>query len=257
MPRTVAIVQARMGSSRLPGKVLQPIAGRPMLDWVVARVARAGTLDDIVVATTTHPRDEPLVARCRELGVRCHRGPEDDVLTRYLDAAREARAEVVVRITSDCPLIDPVTVDLTVSSFLTSRRGGTAALDYLSATTASGYPRGLDTEVVAMEALARAGELATDRASREHVTFYVYTHEKDFSVGRLPAPGELRRPDLRLCVDEPADLELVRTVYERVPWSGDLGPDARDVVAFLDGHPAVAALNRGVEQKRPSGAVQG
>ncbi len=242
-PKVAAIVQARMGSSRLPGKVLRPLAGKTVLERVVERLQAAQELDCIVIATTDQPQDAPLLELAQRLGLAAHAGPEDDVLTRYLGAAEQVGAELLVRITSDCPLIDWATVDAALRRF---RAQGD--LDYLSATVASGFPRGLDCEVFPLAALRAADQLATERPAREHVTLYLYQHPERFRVGKLEAPAALRHPDWRLCVDEPGDLALLEAIYDRLQRPGELLPIAA-VVDLLEREPALLALNASVQQK--------
>lgn len=237
--RTVAIVQARMGSTRLPGKVMLPLLGEPILSRVMRRSARARTLDAVVVATTTLPEDDAIVALAVAEGWPVERGSETDLLDRYLVAARAHAGEVIVRITSDCPLIDPDVIDRTVLAF----RAG--AVDYASNTLAPAtYPRGLDVEVVGRAALERAGREDRDPAWREHATPYIYRHPELFRLLRVPAPDD--RSDQRWTVDTPEDLELVRRIYE------DLGRDDfgwREALAVVEAHPDWIALNRDVVQK--------
>ena len=172
---TVAIIQARMTSTRLPGKVLADLAGRPVLEHVVRRVSSAERIDDVVVATTVNASDDPLVELADRLGVRWHRGDEHDVLSRYVDAAREAAAEMVVRITADCPLADPAVID-SVCAALDQRR---TACDYASNAVVRSFPRGLDVEVLFRDVLDRVNRLATEPAEREHVTMTVYSTHAD------------------------------------------------------------------------------
>src|SRR5215470_15506655 len=165
----VAIIQARMGSTRLPGKVLLDIAGQPMLGRVISRVCRAKTIEQIVVATSTAAADDAVSAFCAERGIVCFRGSETDVLDRYYQAARLVQAKTIVRITADCPLLDPEVIDLTVSRFL---EGG---WDYISNVNPPTFPDGLDTEVFSFAALERAWREATSVTHREHVTPYLRT----------------------------------------------------------------------------------
>ena len=174
--KVVAIIQARMGSTRLPGKVLLELAGRTMLGRVVRRVRLAGLVDEVVVATTNAPADDPIVDECRRLPVACFRGSEHDVVERYHRAAAAYRADVVVRITADCPLIDPEVTDHVIRAFLQHRP------DYASNTLHRTYPRGLDTEVFTAAALARACHEASEPYQRTHVTPYIYQHPEYFRL---------------------------------------------------------------------------
>ncbi len=236
--RTIAIVQARLSSSRLPSKVLMDIAGKPMLDRVLDRLGHACTLDKVVVATSTDPSDDPLADHCRMLGIPHYRGPLQDVLGRFVVAARSERADVVVRITADCPLIDPLLVDAVVS--LRARRGA----DYASNVQVRRFPRGLDVEAFTAGALYRADREGREPHHREHVTPYLYEDPARFALASLV--GRDDQGHHRWTVDTQEDLALVRALYERVR------PDAagwRDVLSVLEREPALASLNAHVEQK--------
>lgn len=196
---TIALIQARMGSSRLPGKVLRPLAGKPMIDWVLTRASRARLLDRVVLATTDRPADDALAAHVAALGHAVERGSESDVLDRFARAAAAQQADVVVRITADCPLIDPALIDAVID--LRNRTGA----DYASNTDPATYPDGLDVEVFTLAALTQAAEQARDGFDREHVTPFLrrdpfrraaLTHDSDLSA-------------LRWTVDEAADLAVV------------------------------------------------
>jgi spore coat polysaccharide biosynthesis protein SpsF len=245
--RRVAILQARMTSERLPGKVLADVAGRPMIEQQLRRLERCRRLDELVIATTTNADDEPLVALARRLGIRCFRGSEHDVLARYAGAAREARADVVVRLTSDCPLADAEEVDVVVAA-LEERR---ATCDYASNGLEPTLPRGLDAEALWRDVLERADRMATSEPAREHVTWFVYSERPE-----LFALHAVRRPydaaDLRFTVDTEADLALVRRLY------AELGLAERDVplaetIAYVRAHPELAAINAHVRQKDAAG----
>ncbi|HEX2571004.1 MAG TPA: glycosyltransferase family protein [Polyangia bacterium] len=243
--RTVIIVQARMTSTRLPGKVLADLAGRPMLAQELARLRRCRRAEEIVVATTTNATDDPVVALAEKEGVRWFRGDEHDVLSRYLGAAREARAEVVVRVTADCPLIEPALVDEVVRA-LTGEGPAPESADYASNIQRRTFPRGLDAEALYMDVLERVGRLGRTREAREHVTFFIHRERPELFLLRS-VTGSEDHSDLRWTVDEPADLELVRRIYEL----GGLG--AREVgfgelVALVRSHPELARLNAHVQQ---------
>lgn len=239
--KVVAIIQARMGSTRLPGKVLMDLAGEPMLARVVNRCRRAALLADVVVATTTQPADEAIARLCEERGWPCVRGSEDDVLDRYHQAAEARRADVIVRITSDCPLIEPAVVDRTVKEFLDRQPGVDYACNVLPQRT---FPRGLDVEVASRAALDRAWREDLNPAWREHVTLYIRRHPELFRLHGVM--NDVDYSDLRWTVDEETDLALARRIY------GHFGHDAfswGDVLALLAGHPDWSALNRSVKQK--------
>jgi spore coat polysaccharide biosynthesis protein SpsF len=244
--RRVVIVQARMTSTRLPGKVLLDLAGRPMLERQLERLARCERADEIVLAMTTNADDEPLVELARRLGLRWHRGSESDVLSRYAGAAREADADLVVRVTSDCPLIDPGETDVVIAE-LEERR---ESVDYASNRLEPHLPRGLDAEALWRDVLERMDRLATSRPAREHVTWFCYAERPE-----LFALYSVRRPvdahDLRWTVDTADDLAMVRRLYAELGLAEAPRP-LEEVIAYVRDHPELAAMNAHVEQKDPT-----
>jgi spore coat polysaccharide biosynthesis protein SpsF len=257
--KVVAIIQARMGSTRLPGKVLADIGGGPMLWRVCRRAEQAARVDQVVVATTVEPEDEQIVARCARWQVACFRGSARDVLRRYDEAAGAFGADAVVRITADCPLIDPGVIDLVVSTFLqetpnrVQKRGpaplcgrSSSALLYASNTLRRSWPRGLDVEVMTAAALARACREATQPYQRIHVTPYIYEHPDLFNLLAVDGPEDLGH--WRWTVDWPEDLDFVRAVYGRL--AGNDTFSWRDLQRLLLREPALAELNRHARQKR-------
>lgn len=234
-------MQARTGSTRLPGKVLADLAGRPMLAHQLRRLQACRLADDIVVATTEAAADDPLTRLADEAGVRWFRGSEDDVLARYLGAAREAGADVVVRVTADCPLIDPEQTDRVTAAL------GDGLCDYASNVVRRTFPRGLDSEAMTREALERAGRLAVSAAAREHVTRVMLVERPE--LFRLRSVEDERdNSDLRWTVDTAADLEMVRRVYAALSLDARILPYP-EVLAFVRAHPEVSALNAAVRQK--------
>jgi spore coat polysaccharide biosynthesis protein SpsF len=244
--RTVAIVQARMGSTRLPGKVLEDVAGQPMLAHVVARCRAVPRLDAVCVATTTLERDEALVAVAEASGAVAFRGDEQDVLRRYVDAADATGADLVVRITSDCPLLDPGLVD----EMLERRErlvDETGPIDCYSNAAVRTYPRGLDTEIVPKSVLAALDATATDPRAREHVTWALYRDPAVYRVEHHVESGGRDRSAHRWTVDTQEDLDLVRRIYEEL-GGGIFGREA--VFEAFERHPEWKAINAHVEQKR-------
>lgn len=237
--RIAAIIQARMGSSRLPGKVLEDIAGHTMLVRVINRLRASDLIDEVAVATTVRPQDDAIVAECNRCAVPVTRGNENDVLDRYYRAAKSNNADVVVRITSDCPLIDPEITDKTIDAFLEKRP------DYASNTLTRTYPRGLDTEVISYSALSRAWKEARQSYEREHVTPYIVEHPKDFRL--LAVTGDEDFGTYRWTVDTPEDLAFVRAVYSRL--SSQPLFSWRDVLRLLEREPSLVDLNGTVAQK--------
>lgn len=237
--RVVTIIQARMGSTRLPGKVLMDIAGATMLARTVERARLASLVDETIVATTTDLRDDAVVKECVRLGVPIFRGPEEDVLDRYYHAAKERSADAVVRVTSDCPLIDADVMDEVIAEFLEKRP------DYAANTLERTYPRGLDTEVISLDALGRAWREAKKSSEREHVTAYMYQNPDVFRLISVRSRADNSRH--RWTVDTPEDLSFVREVY------GHLGPEGnfswRDVLVLVESEPELSTINAGVRQK--------
>jgi len=230
--KIVAIIQARCGSSRLPGKVLMDIVGHPMFSRVVQRTRQARMLSDVVLATSTEPRDEPLVTLAARLDVPCFRGSEGDVLNRFVGAAEAFNADLVVRLTADCPLLDGGVIDRVVRVFQESR-----GIDYVSNTLERTYPRGLDTEVFTRDALVRAHLEARLPYEREHVTPYIYRHPELYSLRSVTHTSDLSA--YRLTVDEPADLAMVRQIYQHFQ---DRSFTFLDVIHFLTENPEVGAI---------------
>jgi len=235
----VAIIQARIGSSRLPGKVLADLGGRSMLAQVLRRVGRAESLRRLVVATSISAADDPIEQECRRLGAVCFRGPEEDVLARYHQAAVAHRAEAVLRITADCPLVDPGVIDLVVGRFLAERP------DYASNTLRRTFPRGLDAEVFTAAALKQAFHGAVEPYQRAHVTPYLHQHPQQFRL--LAVTGEVDYSKHRWTVDTAEDLALVRAIGARLADGATAG--WRDVLRLVADEPALAAMNRNVHQK--------
>jgi len=237
---TLIIVQARMTSTRLPGKVLLPLAGEPMLTRLVQRLRRVRRASGIVIATTTNATDNPIAALCETLGVPCHRGSEHDVLSRYADAAREHSADVVVRITSDCPLIHPALIDQVIATY---EEGDS---DYVSNMLPPTWPYGMAVEVFSAAALAQAHAEATQAAEREHVTPFIYWHPERYRLRNVASPVDLSHH--RWTVDTPEDYELVRRLFESlIPAHPEF--TQADVLALLDAHPDWMAINQHVQQK--------
>ena len=237
--RVVAIIQARMGSTRLPGKVMADIGGDTMLARVVERIKRAQLLDGVVVASTVNPADEVIADECQRLDVPLYRGKENDVLDRYYQAATLHQSDTIVRITSDCPLIDPSVVDKVIGAF--SAEGP----DYASNIIERTYPTGLDTEVMTMSALTRAWQEAREAYERVHVTPYIYENPKLFRLLHVKAQTDYSHH--RWTVDVPEDLAFVRAVYHSL--GNDESISWKDVVDLLEKDPSLGEINRHVRQK--------
>ena len=237
--RVVAIVQARMGSTRLPGKVLKDLDGETALARVLARVRRAAMIGEVLVATGDSPGDDVIVTECKRLEARVFRGDENDVLDRYYRAAKFSKGEIVVRITADCPLIDPQIMDETVNQFLKERP------DYASNALIRTFPRGLDTEVFSLQTLECAWRESSEPYQRAHVTPYIYQHPERFKL--LAVQGDRDYGGLRWTLDTTEDLEFLRAVYARFGGRDDFG--WQDVLALLEREPGLSLINRHVAQK--------
>ena len=242
-PSAIAIIQARMGSSRLPGKVLADIGGQPMLTRVVVRVRRARLLEKVIVATTTDQRDDPIEAFCLSGGLPYFRGDPYDVLDRYYQAAILFEADPIVRITADCPLIDPIEIDRTVQAFFENNVD--FAANRLPPPWKRTTPIGMDTEVVRFEALARAWREADAKYAREHVMPYLY--EEDGRFQTLLVQHEPDLGHLRLTVDTPQDLDLIREIYASFGNRDDF--TLSDILRLLGQKPGLLAINADVTHK--------
>jgi spore coat polysaccharide biosynthesis protein SpsF len=233
----VAILQARTTSTRLPGKVLMDIEGEPMLAHELRRLRRASALDDVVVATTTNATDDPVVDVAAREGVRWFRGSEHDVLSRYVGAAREARADVVVRVTADCPLLDPDVVDRVVEALAPD-------VDYASNVLRRTFPQGLDAEALHASVLERVDGLATSPEAREHVTWLIVAERPDL-FRSASVEADVDDSDLRWTVDHAADIELVRALYRDLALATQPLP-YRAVVEYVRTRPDLATANLGL-----------
>ncbi len=244
--RVVAIVQARMGSTRLPGKVLMDLAGEPMLARVIRRVARAKTLHHVGIATTMLLSDQAIVGLCQASGWACVVGSEDDVLDRYYQAARQWRACAVVRITADCPFVDPTIIDTVVSQFLDRQ----PQIDYASNVfPRRTFPRGLDTEVLRFETLERVHREDRSAAGREHVTPFIYRHPQRFGIHSVAHDADYSY--LRWVVDTSEDLQFARAVYAEVHGRDDF--NWKELIRLLEGRPELVNINRHALQRAIEG----
>ena len=241
--RTAAVIQARMGSERLPGKVLQDIAGKTMIERVVERVERCLSIDGVIVATSTNASDDVLADHCRSAGMSVVRGSENDVLSRYALAAEKYRSEFVVRITSDCPLVDPEVVDQVVYE-VTENPGVQYACNFFPQRL---YPRGLDAEALTVATLNQINAEATDPRYREHVTLKIYENASRFNIASVS--NRLDHSHLRWTVDTEADLFLVRTIYEHFAAQGTDVFGYAEIMRALTQNWHWCQINREVLQK--------
>jgi len=242
LPRIVITIEARMLSTRLPGKVLRPILGRPMLALMIERLRRVQNVAAIMIATTVDPSCDAIEALARELGVGCFRGSEDDVLDRVLQAARAAEADLIVETTGDCPLIDPAVIDTVLAAFLA---GGT---DYAANILPATWPRGMDVQVFPRAVLERVAQLTDDPADREHVSLYIYEHPETFRLRNVVSGLPTDAATLRLTVDTPEDYALVTRIYEALyPDNPCFG--MTEILALFAAQPELREINGAVQQK--------
>jgi spore coat polysaccharide biosynthesis protein SpsF len=232
--RILAILQARMSSTRLPNKVLLPVLGEPMLARQIERLRRSQRIDQLVVATSAASTDDPVEELCKKLGVPCHRGSLDDVLDRFEQAAKPYEPQHVVRLTADCPLTDPQLIDQLIDRHLAT------GADYSTNANPPTYPDGLDAEVMHYAVLHIAWREAQRKAEREHVTLYIASQPERFFIERLQNDVDLSA--LRWTVDEPDDLELVERIYAALyPKKPDF--TTRDILKLLEKQPELRTLN--------------
>jgi len=241
--KVTAIIQARMGSSRLPGKVLMDIAGKPMLEHIVERLKKCQRLDEIIIATTNLPEDKILLKFANERGYKISTGSAYDVLSRYLKVAHEAETDYIVRICADCPLIDPEVVDKIIKKHLNSEN-----VDYTSNCIKRTFPLGLDAEIFSTEVLEKEERLAKEAYCREHVTIFIREHPEIFSLQNFEARGILRMPSLRLTVDTPEDMRLIRVIYSEL-YDGINIVDIKKVIRLFKLRPELRDINIHIKQK--------
>lgn len=234
MNPTIAFIQARMSSSRFPGKVLEPLDGEPLIVYMARRASRARLLDRVVIVTSTDPSDNPLAHAIEAADLQLFRGDLDDVLHRYLSAAQAHDAHEIVRLTGDCPLIDPAVIDAVIDA---RRRSG---VDYASNVETPTFPDGLDVECFTREALERAASLARRAPEREHVTLWMRNDEH--GLRRINHKAIANFSSLRLTVDYPDDLALIRALVGQLPPNGSF--DWFDIMRVLSRQPELIALNQ-------------
>lgn len=240
--KIVATIEARMTSTRLPGKVLLPIGATPALELLISRLKRSNFVDEIVVATTINEADNPIVGLAERLGVRYFRGSEADVLDRVLNAAQSVQADIIVEITGDCPFVDWRLVDRGVEEFFAQ------PVDYASNTVEATFPNGFDVQVFPTTVLADVAKRTQDPVDRTHVSYYIYTHPEVYRVHNWVAGPECHGPELRVTLDEEADYQALQTIFAKLfPHNPDFS--AADVVKFLRENPDVVAINNHVRQK--------
>lgn len=240
--KVVAIIQARMGSTRLHGKVLKPVLGKSLLAYQLERVQQSKFIDQVVVATTEKQLDRSIIDLCDKLSIASYRGSEVDVLSRYVGAADQYEADVVVRMTADCPVIDPSIIDEVIQHYLNGFH-----FDYVSNTSERTFPRGMDVEVFSTNVLHHIDQEAEGTQYREHVTPYIYKNPQRYKLGVVRNDVDLSH--YRLTVDTPADFQLIKTIIEHL-YVKNTDFSLKKIVEFLQRNPALVKLNAHIEQKQ-------
>ncbi len=241
MKHVVGVIQARMGSERLPGKVLRPLSGKLMILHVIEAVRRSAHIDELWLATTGLPEDFALANFARNHGCLVAQGDVDDVLSRFVSIAEVAKPSAFVRITGDCPLVDPFLIDHCIDEYHKRH------CDWISVGTEGGFPRGLDVEVFSAKALLQAAEECTDPALREHVTPYLYQNPDLFKIERIEAFAPYCHPDWRLCIDEIDDFNFLQSVFKRLYRGRPFTIEALEKA--LEKEPHLLGINAHVKQK--------
>ncbi|MFB7141783.1 cytidylyltransferase domain-containing protein [Gottfriedia sp. NPDC056225] len=240
--KVVAIIQARMGSTRLPGKVLLKVLNKPLLAYQIERVKRAKLIDEIIVATTTNELDLEIVNFCEFMSISCYRGSEDDVLSRYFEAASLYNADLIVRLTSDCPLIDPTIIDKVINEFILNMHH----IDYASNTVQRSFPIGMDIEVMSFSLLKTINQLQLPESYREHVTPFIYRSQK-YTIRQIVQ--KVNKSHIRLTVDTPEDFKLISTIIEEIY---PINPffTLQELYDLFERKPELLTINHHIKQKQ-------
>ncbi len=240
--KTVATIEARMTSTRLPGKVLKESCGLPMLGHLVQRLKKVNLVDEIVLATTRNSTDNILEEFAKNYNINCYRGSEDNVMERVLEAGQFSKADILVEITGDCPLIDPIIIEQTINVFNANNT------DYVSNNNVRSYPDGMDTQVYALETLRKSASMTNNKLDQEHVTLHIRNNPDIFSRINLIAPNDLFWPELGLTLDEEDDFilldKIIKALYHLDPCFS-----CNRIIKYLKEHPEIVKLNQHVIRK--------
>ena len=242
--RVVAIIEARMTSTRLPGKVLFKVCGKPLLGHLIERLKRARRLDDIVVATSENKSDDPISKLASDMNVGCYRGSEHDVLNRVLSAAITFNADTIVEITGDCPALDPQVVDRCVDAFI--QKG----VDYVANRSEPSYPGGMDVRVFPTKILKEVEVISRDdKAAREHVSLPITESPEKYKIYYLKAPPEFQMPELKVELDEKNDYKMIKKLFEALyPIKPEFSLE--DIISYVKNHPEILEINCDVKRKK-------
>ncbi len=243
--KVVAIIEARMTSTRLPGKVLLRSMGKSMLERLILRLQSISNIDEVVVATTVNPEDDSIVELCNNLSIRSFRGSELNVFERVIEAGKSAEADVIVEITGDCPLIDPKLVEQSINSFLANEP------DYLSNCEKQTFPMGMEIQVFKLSSLILSYSMTKSKLDREHVTLHIRKNPKIFKQVHIKAPSELTAPHLSVTLDEIADYELIDFVIRKLE-PDDFYFGCAEIIELLNENASIAKINSGVKRKGDS-----
>ena len=243
--KVVAIIEARMESTRLPGKSLKKICGKPMLELMIERIKNSKNIDEIVIATSTNLKNDEIEKLSKKLEVTCFRGSEEDVLDRVLNAAISCHAEIILELWGDCPLIDPNILDGMIDYFFDNEYDciGTVLPNFKKT-----YPLGISALIFKTQTLQEIDNLTKNPIDRENVSNYIYEHPKKYRIASFPCPKNLRYPNLRLVVDEYKDFELVKAVFEYL-YPSNKNFSTIDVIEYLNSHPKIRDMNKHVMQR--------
>ena len=243
--KVVATIEGRMTSTRLPGKILMPLSGKPVMQHMIERHRKSKLTDEVIVATTTNPQDDPVAALCKELDCPCFRGSEDDVLGRVVSAGKEYGADILVQGMADSPVVDWRLIDECVR-LLQEKDADCASNEFVET-----FPIGFDVRAYKFSSLAKAESLDSDPAYREHAGYSIRSQPEKFKLANWEAEGDMRWPTLRLTLDTEEDYKLISAVYDELyPKNPDFS--ATDVVTFLKNRPDLVAINSTIVQKVPT-----
>lgn len=239
-----ATIEARMTSSRLPGKVLMEYCGKANLQHIIERLKRSKYLDEVVVATTTNHQDNSIIELCEKINCKYYRGSEEDVLLRVLDSAKSVNADIIVEITGDCPVIDWRHVDKLIEMYFSGQ------YDYVSNIIERTFPRGFDTQVFSTDVLEEVNRLTKDPIDHEHVSIYIYTHTERFKLLNWSADEKMNHPELEITLDTKEDYEMIKIIYEKL-YSINEDFSAYDVVDTLLSNPEISEIVKEIKRKNP------
>lgn len=244
--KIVATIEARIGSTRLPGKSMKKIVDKPMLQLLIERVKRSKMIDEIVVATTTNPADDIIEDLAKKMSISCFRGSEDDVLDRVLRAAKSANADIILELWGDNPLIDPIILDELIRFYLQNKFDcvGTILPNFEKT-----YPLGISALIFSTIILDEVDKITNNPNDRENVSNYIYEHPEKYKLASLPCPSEMNQPNLRFTVDENSDFELIKLIFENF-YHSNPNFGVLDVIKFLDSNPQLKSLNKHVAQRK-------